>query len=198
MVGRSHRQRLRRGIASDRDDPCSLYRLGPIGAIIQSIIGVINAIASLICSALPQDMQSGEWGQWLCGGITGALTNALKRLLYLGTLLFEIDPKDTVRLELNNYNTKLANENAGVVTGNKMTYSVQLTNTIDCEYADRVGSFGGAVQRRQPATGKLQIRATEERLARGSPWAMSGGWDGWGLEDYACAVRWHPVGRGRH
>ena len=36
--------------------------LGPIGAIIQSIIGVLNAIASLICSALPQDMQSGRVG----------------------------------------------------------------------------------------------------------------------------------------
>src|SRR5512139_1824848 len=42
-----------------------------------------------------------------------------------------MNPKAYDRLELNNFDTKLADEEAGVVTGNKMTYSVQLTDTIE-------------------------------------------------------------------
>jgi Concanavalin A-like lectin/glucanases superfamily/Bacterial TSP3 repeat/Bacterial Ig-like domain len=104
--------------------------LGPVGAIIQGIIGVLNAIASLICSALPQDMQSGKWGQALCGGITGFITWWYKRQIYSGTILAEMDPEDYIRLELGHFDTRLADEEAGVVVGNKMIYSIDLTNTI--------------------------------------------------------------------
>ena len=105
--------------------------LGPIGAIVGAIFGLINAMASLICSALPQKMQSSKAGVWLCGGITGAITNLMKRLIYSGTIMVKMAPTDYDRLSLHHFDTKLADEEAGVVVGNKMIYSVQLTNTID-------------------------------------------------------------------
>ena len=101
----------------------------------------------------------------------------MKRLIYSGTILVEMDPKDYDRLSLHHFDTRLADEEAGVVVGNKMIYSVQLTNTIDL-VSEPISlweaGLGVSVQRREPAAG--QLRATAGRPARttctrGSPWA---------------------------
>jgi uncharacterized repeat protein (TIGR01451 family) len=159
--------------------------LGPIGAIVQAIFGVLNAIASLICSALPQDMQSGKWGQALCGGITGFITWLMKRLIYSGTILAEMNPTDYDRLELYNFDTRLANEEAGVVVGNKMIYSIQLTNTIDLvrtpiELWEVTWGDQFSIPNLQQANFKYQWQTSKNDLHKGLPLGgMPGGWDGW-------------------
>ena len=105
--------------------------LGPIGAIAGAIIGLMNAIASLICSALPQDMQSSKAGTWLCGGITGAITNLIKHMIYSGTIMVRMSPTDYARLQFYNLTDDLVDPAAGVVEGNAIRYTVQLTNTIE-------------------------------------------------------------------
>ena len=105
--------------------------LGPIGAIVGAIIGLINAIASLICSALPADKQSSEAGTWLCGGITGIITNFIKGLIYSGTILIQMSPKGYDRLAFYDLEDDLVDPDAGVVEGNAIRYTISLTNTTE-------------------------------------------------------------------
>ncbi|MGD8904785.1 MAG: hypothetical protein PVI67_14570, partial [Anaerolineae bacterium] len=105
--------------------------LGPIGAIVNAFIGMLNALANAICSALPPDMQKSNAGKWLCGGITGILTNAVKWLFYSGTIMVKMDPDDYERLSLYDFDSALVEEEDGMVAGSHMRYTVGLTNTID-------------------------------------------------------------------
>ena len=105
--------------------------LGPIGAIVGAIIGLINAIASLICSALPQEKQSSEAGTWLCGGITGLITNLIKGFIYSGTIMVQMNPKGYDRLEFYNLEDDLVDPDAGVIEGNAIRYTISLTNTTE-------------------------------------------------------------------
>jgi hypothetical protein len=105
--------------------------LGPIGAIIQAFIGMLNAIANLICSALPEKMQKGKAGYWLCGGITGFITNAFKWFFYAGGIMVKMNPDDYERLQTYGFSTALQTPEDGVVAGNAIKYSISLTNTID-------------------------------------------------------------------
>ena len=105
--------------------------LGAIGAIVQAIFGMINAIASLICSALPEKAQKSQAAYWLCGGITGLITNFFKWLIYAGTIMVDMDPDDYERLEMYGFDTALNVPKDGVVAGNAIKYSISLTNTID-------------------------------------------------------------------
>ena len=104
--------------------------LGPIGAIIGAVIGLINAIASLICSALPAEKQSSEAGTWLCGGITGIITNFIKGLIYSGAILVQLSPTDYDRLEFYDLQDDLVDPDLGVVEGNAIRYTISLTNTL--------------------------------------------------------------------
>ena len=108
-----------------------LYFLGPIGSIVQAIFGMLNAIASAICSALPAEAQASEAGSWFCRGVTGFLSNLLKWFFYSGTIMVEMDPKKYERLSLHDFDSELVDEEAGVVEGNQMRYTIGLTNTID-------------------------------------------------------------------
>ncbi|MGD2077681.1 MAG: hypothetical protein PVH18_04835, partial [Chloroflexota bacterium] len=105
--------------------------LGPIGAIVSAIMGLIDAIANLICSALPEDMQTSKYGSVLCRGITGIISTLFKRWIYSGTILVDMDPKGYDRLSLYNFDTTLVDEQKGLVTGALMRYNIGLTNTID-------------------------------------------------------------------
>ncbi len=105
--------------------------LGPLGVIIQAILGMLNAIANLICSALPEDMQRSKAGYWLCGGITGFITNALKWLIYSGTIMVEMNPTGYERLATHGFASELRSPNDGMVAGNAIRYSISLTNTIN-------------------------------------------------------------------
>ncbi len=104
--------------------------LGPIGAIIGAVIGLINAIASLICSALPAEKQSSEAGTWLCGGITGIITNLIKGLIYSGAIMVQLSPTDYDRLEFYDLQDDLVDPDLGVVEGNAIRYTISLTNTL--------------------------------------------------------------------
>ncbi len=110
-----------------------LTALGPIGQLVGAVIGLVNAIAGLICSALPEEMQTSEWGKAFCGGITSALTYALKWLFYSGTILVDMDPDDYDRLSTYDFTTTLRDPDDGVVDGNAMRYSVSVTSTIGLE-----------------------------------------------------------------
>ena len=105
--------------------------LGPIGAIIGAVIGLINAIASLICSALPQKMQSSEAGTWLCGGITGIITNLIKGFIYSGAIMVQLNPKDYDRLAFHDLQDDLVDPDMGMVQGNAIRYTIGLTNTLE-------------------------------------------------------------------
>ena len=121
-------------------------------------------------------MQSSKAGTWLCGGITGAITNLIKHMIYSGTIMVQMSPTDYARLQFYNLTDDLVDPAAGVVEGNAIRYTVQLTNTI--ELADiplsalsspgAISSVKTICARPTSATGGRQKKRT---LPVSSPWA---------------------------
>jgi len=109
-----------------------LAALGPVGELIGAIIAAIDALVRMICNAfLSEEQQEGNWGQWLCGGISGFFNNIVKRLIYSGTILVDMDPEDYERLTLGNFDaSNLLHPERGMTYGNAVKFSIGLTNTI--------------------------------------------------------------------
>ncbi len=106
--------------------------LGPIGELFNAIIAAIDALARLICNALSEDAQESQWGQWLCGGISGVIMNLMKRWIHSGTILVEMDPEDYERLTLGSFDAgDLTDAKRGMTYGNSVKTSIEVTNTID-------------------------------------------------------------------
>ena len=116
-----------------------LAALGPIGALIGAIMGLIDAMVAMLCNAfLTPEQQAGQWGQWLCGGISGFINKLFSWLIYSGTVMVDMDPPEEKgapwypRLNLGNFNSAdLVDPNSGFVAGNAIKYFVNVTNTID-------------------------------------------------------------------
>jgi hypothetical protein len=110
--------------------------LGPIGALAAAILGLINLVMSLICNIFPQ-LQATKAAPWLCGGITGAITNGLVKLIYSGTIIVDLNPAAAKgppwhpRLALYDFSGNLVDQKAGLVKDNAMSYSLSLTHTLD-------------------------------------------------------------------
>lgn len=116
-----------------------LTALGPLGEIIWAVMAMIDALVALICNAfLSPEQQESEAGQWLCGGITGLISQTLKWMIYSGAIMVDMDPDEDKgppwypRLQLTNFGLDdLVHPELGIVDGNAVRYRISLTNTID-------------------------------------------------------------------
>ncbi len=116
-----------------------LTALGPLGEIIWAIIGLIDSLVALVCNAfLSEEQKESRAAYWLCGGVTGFVSNAIKWLFYSGTIMVELDPDEEKgppwypRLQFTNFNLDdLVHPELGIVEGNAIRYGISLTNTLD-------------------------------------------------------------------
>ena len=46
-----------------------------VGLVVMAVLGLIDSIASITCSYLSAKERRSSTAQWLCGGITGLLSN---------------------------------------------------------------------------------------------------------------------------
>lgn len=100
-----------------------------IGAIIAAIIGVLDALANLICKNISPEKQRSTAGQWLCGGISGILANIFSP--FAANLV--IDPADPYsrKQDVIQLSPNLANASYGFRLGNGWTTNMKVVDYID-------------------------------------------------------------------
>ncbi len=104
-----------------------------VGPIIAGVIGALDSLARLICGvALSPEQAESSAGEWLCGGVSGIVTNIITRFIYAGAILPDMDPDDYDRLELANFSaSNLQYPDRGLTYGNGIRYSIRVTNTLE-------------------------------------------------------------------
>lgn len=100
-----------------------------VGAIIAAIIGVLDALANLICKNIPPEKQRSTAGQWLCGGISGILANIFSP--FAANLV--IDPADSYsrKQDVIQLSPNLAAASDGFRVGNGWTTNMKVVDYID-------------------------------------------------------------------
>ena len=76
--------------------------MGAVGAIVQSLIGLVDVLIGLICNAAGVTAAKDPMlSKWLCGGLTGAIVTGIKSLFYSGSVM--VDLQDADRLKTTNF-----------------------------------------------------------------------------------------------
>jgi len=101
----------------------------PIGALASAVIGLIDLIATIACKSLSEKQQRSTAAQFLCGGISGILTNLFSP--YVANLV--VDPLDTwsryQKIESGD-GGGLTYPNNGFRVGNGMNNALKVTDYI--------------------------------------------------------------------
>jgi hypothetical protein len=106
--------------------------LGPFGAIVGSVISLIDALTMALCQAFYDPTQPHSYSaqtaeKWLCGGLTGLVANALKAVMYSGALMVDLNREGG--LQMYDFGVTLVHPDLGFVKGNAAVYGVSVTNT---------------------------------------------------------------------
>jgi uncharacterized membrane protein len=112
-----------------------------VGWIIAGVIALIDALAMIICAVVGVDAGS-TVDRWVCGGVSGAVTQALVYLIFDQFLLVDLTKNDRMAIALDTPTITQLTENDGYVVGNELNINLTITDTI--EMADYSG-IGGAM-----------------------------------------------------
>jgi hypothetical protein len=102
-----------------------------VGQIIVAIIGVIDALIGIICSAVPESVDTKEGKEarsWLCGGISGLLAKYLTWRFYSNVVMVNADAHD--RLQITGFNVSLVRPEQGYSVGNSVNLNLDVQNTL--------------------------------------------------------------------
>ncbi|MBN1319143.1 MAG: LamG domain-containing protein, partial [Anaerolineales bacterium] len=95
-----------------------------VGQLIAVVLGLIDAIISLVCGLAGEDAGS----SWICGGITGWLAKGIAWAIFGQHIMIDLDNTD--RLETYNFGTSFTADSNGFTQGSNLSYHVSVTNTI--------------------------------------------------------------------
>ncbi|MCP4538326.1 MAG: tandem-95 repeat protein [Chloroflexi bacterium] len=134
-----------------------------VGPLIVAVIALIDTAVTLLCSAfLSDEQQQGDAGQWLCGGLTGTVTNLIKFIIFSSNVMVDMQPEDYERLEFSSFDANdFVDPAKGFSEGNLIQYGISLTNTIDLI---KIPSNLGGGYWYQYSDGALQSSTFEYRL----------------------------------
>ncbi|MGC9358535.1 MAG: hypothetical protein ACP5GX_11740, partial [Anaerolineae bacterium] len=108
-----------------------ILALNPVGAVVAAIIGVIDAIAIAVCTAIGEEATTHSVGQWFCQGLSGLATSAIKNWLYDAHDLVDMrEGEDPPRLQIFGFDQDLGTPRWGLSTRNSLKFSLSVTNTI--------------------------------------------------------------------
>lgn len=96
-----------------------------VGQLIAAVLGLIDALISLICGLAGEDASS----SWVCSGITGWLAKGIAWAIYGQHVMIDLDNSD--RLETFNFGTSFTADSNGFTEGSGLSYHVSVTNTIE-------------------------------------------------------------------
>ncbi|MBC8450428.1 MAG: hypothetical protein H8D78_22055, partial [Chloroflexi bacterium] len=101
-----------------------------VGQVIAAILGAVDALIFLICTAVPADkLAATEFGEWFCQGISGLLATGIGWLIYGATIMVDLERED--RLVFGAFDYDFVDPDLGVSVGNEIQYTAPLTNTIN-------------------------------------------------------------------
>ncbi|MFN8445016.1 MAG: LamG-like jellyroll fold domain-containing protein [Caldilineaceae bacterium] len=95
-----------------------------VGALIEAIIAVIDAIAMLVCVATGETPSDNNF----CTGISGKLAQFIQMLIFDQNPL--IDLENSKRLNFANFDFSLVNPDKGMVVGNQITVTVNVGTAL--------------------------------------------------------------------
>jgi hypothetical protein len=99
------------------------------GRVIMAIIGLVDMVIGIICTAAGVDPQKDAMVyKWACGGITGAITNVFKMFLYGGALITDL--YDEKRLATGDFRYWTMREDSKFAQGDVVWYSIVVTDAI--------------------------------------------------------------------
>jgi Bacterial TSP3 repeat len=103
-----------------------------IGQLILALVGVIDALVAVICSAIPEDKKNQpgtEARKWLCGGISGFLAKYSSWMFYSNVVMVNVD--DARRLKILDINATLLDPSKGYARGNSLNIAVDVQNSLE-------------------------------------------------------------------
>lgn len=99
-----------------------------VGLIVLAVIAVIDATAAIACATLDEKKRRTAPAQWLCGGITGLLTNLLT--FYKGSVAVDRDDPYSYRQKVIP-EVKVDRPIQGYVKDNKVNFTLKITDYIE-------------------------------------------------------------------
>jgi len=103
-----------------------------VGQIIAAIIGAFDALVLAICSLasaiVGTDVRKTYVGQWLCKGLTGWASEAIKWFIFSARALTDL--QDPERLQFGRFGYDLEEPDEGLAVGNNLYLTLDLTSTI--------------------------------------------------------------------
>ncbi|MBN1668152.1 MAG: LamG domain-containing protein, partial [Anaerolineales bacterium] len=115
-----------------------------VGAIITAVIYLIDSLVGALCAVFGWDEEEpgdtdpyNDAGDWLCGGIQGLVSTLLSWVFYAGTIMVDLQNRElaegeTFRLQFGDLDANdLLEPEKGMIVGNQIQVSLQLTNRID-------------------------------------------------------------------
>ncbi len=110
------------------------------GWIIVGVIGLISALMMAVCTAV--GVKSGSTVDvWVCGGITGAVSQALVYAIYDQYIVPNLNDNNRLKIALNTPTLTQKLSDSGYLAGNQLTVSATITNTVSKSKATGLGSM---------------------------------------------------------
>ncbi len=94
------------------------------GQIIAAVLGLIDAVISLVCAIIGKDASE----SWVCAGLTGWLAKGIAWAIYSQAVMIDLYSKH--RLKTHSFDFDFASGSNGFSAGSKLQYHVGITNTI--------------------------------------------------------------------
>jgi len=110
-----------------------------IGFLITGIIGLMDGLAAAICAATGVKAGS-DVDVWVCGGVSGMLTEVIRYLIFDQYILVDLQKEDRLSIALDTPTTVQVVDEEGVVSGNKVQVSATVTNTLSLNKPTGMGS----------------------------------------------------------
>ncbi len=103
-----------------------------VGQIIAAIVGAFDALVMAICGLasviVGHNVQKTAVGQWLCKGLTGWASQAVKWFIFSARALTDLQDPD--RLQFGRFDYDLEEPDKGMAVGNNLYLTLDLTTTI--------------------------------------------------------------------
>jgi uncharacterized repeat protein (TIGR01451 family) len=110
-----------------------------VGSIVVAVLELIDAVLALVCALTDWDKDA-NLNRWVCGGITGAITQALTYLIFDQYALVDLRHKN--RLNITFYEPSITPTSGveGYVVGNEFQTSALVTSTLKLNKPTGIGS----------------------------------------------------------
>jgi len=118
----------------------TVISLTVVGALFVAVLALFDLLVFAICRIVGVKAGS-DVDVWVCGGITGAVTNALVYLIFDMYVVADLTDKNRLEIAMNDPTIVQRTDNSGFVAGNELDLQMTITNTISLAKPTGLGSW---------------------------------------------------------